>query len=373
MDWNISISYNHSHEESGSTSTSNSVETSFTLADDDLNDFYSVDISSVSLPDLSYEDLEGILESYDSLKSTIRNQAATSAILNGEDPITAYANTELPTNPFDASRLNNKPFSSAPIFKLRGGESMCPWIPGTRNREEVFIQVNQNVATNVPENTPAVFQVTLGSIGPNGVDGLVYELGVDEGGNPDGAIIKVDGQPLITPIEFQFIGNQSFVKTITVEHPNTGQFTFEDLGLYFASVCQKEHSESVGYDAGDGGFLIYDDYQSTVEQNGEKEIYSRFYLPLELDVYFVEPCSPIDISFPLQNHVVTPGNENLFVTLTEYDNQDTNRCGILVPRRAKHKTRDAWPPQQADPLDCPSMLCRTWIPRRRVEIQPSVR
>ena len=333
VDWNISISYNHSHEESGSTSTSNSVETSFTLADDDLNDFYSVDISSVSLPDLSYEDLEGILESYDSLKSTIRNQAATSAILNGEDPITAYANTELPTNPFDASRLNNKPFSSAPIFKLRGGESMCPWIPGTRNREEVFIQVNQNVATNVPENTPAVFQVTLGSIGPNGVDGLVYELGVDEGGNPDGAIIKVDGQPLITPIEFQFIGNQSFVKTITVEHPNTGQFTFEDLGLYFASVCQKEHSESVGYDAGDGGFLIYDDYQSTVEQNGEKEIYSRFYLPLELDVYFVEPCSPIDISFPLQNHVVTPGNENLFVTLTEYDNQDTNLVEVRLQYR----------------------------------------
>ncbi len=155
------------------------------------------------------------------------------------------------------------------------------------------------------------------------MDGLVYELGVDEGGNPDGAIIKVDGQPLITPIEFQFIGNESIQKTITVEHPNTGQFTFEDLELYFATACQIDHSESVGFDLQNGsGFLIYDDFQSEAAANGEKEIYSRFYLPLELDVYFVEPCSPIDISFPLQNHVVTPSNENLFVTLTEYDNQD---------------------------------------------------
>ena len=223
---------------------------------------------------------------------------------------------------YEVDGLNKAPFANAPMFKLKGGESMCPWIPGTRNREEVSIQVAENVAINVPDNTPAVFQVTLGNIGPNGVDGLIYELGVDEGGNPDGALIKLDGTPLINPVEFQFIGNQSINKTVTVEYPNTGQFTFEDLGLYFASACQIEHSESVGYDAGDGGFLIYDEYKPTVLINGQKEVYSRFYQPLELDVFFIEPCTRIDISFPLQNHVVTPGNENLFVTLNEYDNED---------------------------------------------------
>lgn len=259
--WTVDVSYNHNWEEIEENSSERSTTTSFTLADDDLNDFYSIDI--------------------------------------GTDPI------------YDT-----------PMFKLRGGESMCPWIPGTRNREEVSIQVAENVAINVPDNTPAVFQVTLGSIGPNGVDGLIYELGVDEGGNPDGALIKLDGEPLINPVEFQFIGNQSFNKTVTVEYPNTGQFTFEDLGLYFASTCQIEHSESVGFDAGDGGFLIYDEYQPTALLNGEKEVYSRFYQPLELDVFFIEPCTRIDIAFPLQNHVVTPGNENLFITLNEYDNED---------------------------------------------------
>ncbi len=308
VDWTVEIAYNHTNETTEGVSTSNFVETSFTLADDDLNDFYSVGIASGPQPNIGFDDLEAMEDEVDALEDQIST-------------LYEFDNTITNTN-YQVSSLNKAPFATAPMFKLAGGESMCPWIPGTRNREEVSIQVAENVAINVPDNTPAVFQVTLGSIGPNGTDGLVYELGVDEGGNPDGALIKLDGEPLINPVEFQFIGNQSFNKTVTVEYPNTGQFTFEDLGLYFASTCQIDHSESVGFDAGVGGFLIYDDYQSIAQSNGEKEVYSRFYLPLELDVYFIEPCSPIDISFPLQNHVVTPGNENLFVTLSEYDNED---------------------------------------------------
>jgi len=308
VDWKIEASWNHTNETTEGISNSNTVETSFTLADDDLNDFYSIGISSGPQPNIGFDDLEDLEDEVDALEDQISS-------------LYEFDNSISNTN-YQVSSLNKAPFATAPMFNLEGGESMCPWIPGTRNREEVSIQVAENVAINVPDNTPAVFQVTLGSIGPNGVDGLIYELGVDEGGNPDGALIKLDGAPLINPVEFQFIGNQSFNKTVTVEYPNTGQFTFEDLGLYFASTCQIEHSESVGFDAGDGGFLIYDEYQPTAQMNGEKEVYSRFYLPLELDVFFIEPCTPIDIAFPLQNHVVTPGNENLFVTLSEYDNED---------------------------------------------------
>ncbi|NRA52018.1 MAG: hypothetical protein HRU12_23060, partial [Phaeodactylibacter sp.] len=85
--------------------------------------------------------------------------------------------------------------------------------------------------------------------------------------------------------------------------------------------------------AGDSGFLIYDEYQPIAQQNGEKEVYSRFFRPLELDVFFIEPCTKIDIAFPLQNHVVTPGNENLFVTLSEYDNEDPDLDTVRLQYR----------------------------------------
>ena len=310
-DYTITAGWSHETTSSEGNSVANTVTTSFTLADDDLNDFYSVDIAS-EYNELDFDDLDAYENTIDDL---------------GEGDLSA--------DDFEF-RPDDQPFVHTPIFKLIGGESMCPWIPGTRNREEVFVQVPEPVQANVSTNTPATFRVELGNIGPNGVDGLVYELGVDEGGNPDGALIKVDGQPLISPIEFQFIGTSSVEKIITVEYPGTGNFDFENLGLYFASVCQIEHSESVGYDAGDGGYLIYDDFSAS---NGGENFYNRFYKAFEISAYFIEPCSQIDIGFPLQQHVVTPadvapnGDLLLNITLNEYDNNDPDLDIVRVQYR----------------------------------------
>ncbi len=144
VDWNVQVGWDHTHETTQGVSTGNFVETSFTLSDDDLNDFYSVDIYEAGPPKIDFDDLEALEDEVDALEDQI-------ASLYGFD--NAIQDTD-----YDITNINNAPFASAPMFKLKGGESMCPWIPGTLNREEVFIQVNQNVATNVPENTPAVFR-----------------------------------------------------------------------------------------------------------------------------------------------------------------------------------------------------------------------
>ncbi len=354
----ISVGYNHQDVTTEGVTVSNSVETSFTLADDDLNDFYSFDVSAQTPPVLGFSELSSLQNEIDNLEDVIEDgmiqdsfdMQITNEIRDSVDQV--LFGGEIPTITTNNYSIFSVPFSDAPMFRLRGGESMCPWIPGTRNREEVFAQVDKNVAINVPTNVPAVFRITLGNIGPNGVDGLVYELGVDEGGNPDGALIKVDGQPLITPIEFQFVGNVSFEKTITVEWPNTGTFDFEDLGLYFASVCQIEHSKSVGYDAGDGGFLIYDDFsqfgdasQFNIDpvngQLGDEALgggtgdnfYNRFYQAIELDVFFIEPCSTVDISSPNQLDVITDVTNSLPITVLEYDPADPDLELIRVQYR----------------------------------------
>ncbi len=349
--FSLNQSYSHETTDERGNSSGTTVTTSFTLADDDLNDFYSVDISQ---NDFKTPDLSQLSNEFKSIGEALDN-AIIAQQLSGE-----YSGTDIEDD-FSEELIkglvsgNNAdyakadvPFIQTPIFRLKGGESMCPWIPGTRNREEVFVQVvGDAIKTNVPTNTPAVFRVKIGNIGPNGVDGLVYEIGVDEGGNPDGALIKMDGQPLISPIEFQFIGTSTVEKTITVEYPGTGTFDFEDLGLYFASVCQLEHSESVGFDLGDGGFLIYDDYSAygdnsifnedgtTSDVGGGTGInyYNRFYKPISLTAKFVEPCSPVDIGFPTQGHVVLPGNEIIDVTLTEFIKSDADLDIIRVQYR----------------------------------------
>jgi hypothetical protein len=55
-----------------------------------------------------------------------------------------------------------------PVFRIKAGQSSCPWEEGTANREGVNLQLapgNSFVATNVPANEAATFQLLLGNIG----------------------------------------------------------------------------------------------------------------------------------------------------------------------------------------------------------------
>jgi hypothetical protein len=315
VDWTVSVGYNHETTNSNGVSETGTVSTSFTLADDDLNDFYSISIAS-NYPSLPATDLDELNNAFVEVAAEVE-ELVSGVTGIGVDPLDVL-NTD------DGFATSDLPFSNTPMFRLEGGESMCPWIPGTRNREEVFVQVAEPVQTNVSANNAAIFNTTLGNIGPNGVDGLVYQLGVQPDGNPSGALISIDGQELVGiggTAEFQFVGTESIQKQIAVETGTSSLFDFPDLKLYFGSTCQIEHALSVGYDPADenGGFLIYQE----AAEPGE-DLYRRFYKEVNLSAHFVEPCSPIDISFPAQNYVVTPGNENLFVTLSEYDNQDSD-------------------------------------------------
>lgn len=60
----------------------------------------------------------------------------------------------------------------------------------------------------------------------------------------------------------------------------------------------------------------------------------KFYQELSFDTHFIEPCSPINIGFPLQDWVVIPTSLNkLDITLTEYNKNDANLKQVLVQYR----------------------------------------
>jgi hypothetical protein len=210
------------------------------------------------------------------------------------------------------------PVYKTPVFKLRAGESKCPWEPGTLNREEVDLRVDRNTLVNVPTNGVAVFRLTLGNLSPTGRDFNLYELGVAN--NPDGAIIAVDGSPLVNPLTF-FIGPRETQEVLLTVTRGPVGFDFPDLKIYLSSVCQAEHSEAVGYDL--GGF--YNNPGKEFQAMYRTQDLPKFYKEINLNVSFIEPCSPINISSPQQDWVIIPssgGDESLFVTLNNYLAQD---------------------------------------------------
>lgn len=187
-------------------------------------------------------------------------------------------------------------------FVTKNGESMCPHEVKTAPREGVALQIDRNNAINVPANTDAVFTVTMGNIGQavNSGDQMTYKLGVVTGTNPKGAIIKVDGQNLLQPVSYVLNQGEAITATVTVEKGPV-DFNYSDIKLAFYSECET----------------------GVPNQNSKEDIDSTFYQEVALNVSFIEPCSPVDISFPLQGFVVTPAAENnLSVTLNEYNKGD---------------------------------------------------
>ncbi len=202
------------------------------------------------------------------------------------------------------------PVFGTPVFKLRSGESSCPHEPNTRPREGVTLTADQIVAVNVPENDAAVFNFTIGNTSQTD-EWRYYTLELWRETNPLGARVRVQGNAtssgsfLVEPG-----GGQDVI--VTIER-GPEAYDYENLLFYAISAC-----EGARYDAFNEG-------------NFPPE---PFYDGMEVSAFFLEPCSPIDIGFPLQDWVVTPDDGNiLFITLNEYIYNDPDLDIVRVQYR----------------------------------------
>ncbi|OAV45701.1 LamG-like jellyroll fold domain-containing protein [Lewinella sp. 4G2] len=226
----------------------------------------------------------------------------------------------------------------APIFKLRSGESMCPWEPGTRNREEVGFNVDRNTALNVPETQPAVFKLQLTNEGQTGADQLVYSVGVVDGSNPFGATIRLDGTTLNTrPRDFQIGPDETIELTLTIDR-GPEEYNYDSIGIFMASSCMFDHSEALGYDLSNvADPAIYADHPNRdIPREGPyaRTDLNKFYKEYRLNVQFLEPCTPIDINFPRQDWVVTPDdNARQAITVVDYDYDDPDLDTVRIQYR----------------------------------------
>ncbi|MBK9337223.1 MAG: choice-of-anchor D domain-containing protein [Lewinellaceae bacterium] len=175
---------------------------------------------------------------------------------------------------------------NTPVFRLKAGQSSCPWEKGTANRDAPNLELGQGsqfVAVNVPADEPAVFNLSLGNLSATNEDRM-YSLTANPANNPDGAVISVNGQELnnnTTPYFVPF--GESIPITLTVERGPVA-YEYEDLQVALVAYCELEYR--------------YFDY-SVSDPDDEK-----FISLLHLGVDFIRPCSEVDVTVPEQNWVV---------------------------------------------------------------------
>ncbi|MEQ1745667.1 MAG: LamG-like jellyroll fold domain-containing protein [Saprospiraceae bacterium] len=190
-----------------------------------------------------------------------------------------------------------------PVFRTKAGQSSCPWEDNTANREApnlALAQGSQFVAINVPANEPAVFNMNLGNLSATNED-WTYGFTAIAGTNPDGAVIKLNGQPLNNnTIPYVIPYGTSVPITLTVER---GPVTYEYDSLLVGLVSECEFG-------GDPSIAFSDD--------------TKFFSGIYLGVDFIRPCSEVAVNVPepnwvvLNNDPIQPGTERR-ITVSGYD------------------------------------------------------
>jgi len=190
-----------------------------------------------------------------------------------------------------------------PVFRTVAGQSSCPWEDNTANREAPNLQLGQGsqfVAINVPANDPAVFKFNLGNLSATNED-WTYGFTAIAGSNPDGAVIKLNGQVLNNAtVPYLVPYGASIPITLTVERGPV-EYEYDSLQVALVSDCEYTRDLALA-NASD----------------------SKFFSAIYLGVDFIRPCSEVNVAVPEQNWVVRnndPDNPGTVrrITVSGYD------------------------------------------------------
>ncbi len=124
-----------------------------------------------------------------------------------------------------------------PVFDLVSGTSSCPWEDGTQPRDGPQLGIDTFVQNDVPPDEPATFILSLGNTSESG-ETRPYDLRVIQLSNPDGAVIKLGGAPMANALSY-FIpaGDSAYQATLTVER-GPRAFDYENLQIMMVPPCE---------------------------------------------------------------------------------------------------------------------------------------
>lgn len=178
----------------------------------------------------------------------------------------------------------------------------------TLQREKPTLQINGAKTAqvyNVPADESANFRLLLGNESETG-DAQYYAIEVLDESNPNGLVLKIDGENVSSPKEYLVNGGSSITKVMTVER-GPFEYDYEDIQVVIHSTCQ--------YDPTSNTELIVD--------------------TVSFDVKFIPVCSDVAILSPQDNWVGNNSSNGILpIHIGEYDINSTGLEYIQIKYKA---------------------------------------
>lgn len=144
------------------------------------------------------------------------------------------------------------PDGFGPIFRTRGGQTSCPFEgqevtkyfrPGfeisaaTMQIEVPEITAENTFATEIPSGKSANFEIKLRNLSETD-DDIWFDLALNDETNPNGAVLKMDGQAITDGRAILVPAGKTIVKTLQLSQSDLGVLEFNDIELVLKSQCQ---------------------------------------------------------------------------------------------------------------------------------------
>jgi Concanavalin A-like lectin/glucanases superfamily len=227
----------------------------------------------------------------------------TGYVLKDDDPLDAYS--------IDVAMDT---IYKTPVFRIKAGQTSCPWEKGTAKREGVLLtSVDGPVRTDVPPNEPAVFHFIMGNTSATN-ETWTYAFTAGPESNPHSAKIFCNGAPMNQIQWYAIPWGTSIPVTVYVER-GPAEYDYEDLEIVLYSACEDQRANDLG-----------------ILPDTAKNLYSAVYI----SAHFIRPCSEVKINVPQQNWVVFPDtfpntdDDVVQITVSGYDTLATDFKEIRV-------------------------------------------
>jgi hypothetical protein len=192
--------------------------------------------------------------------------------------------------------IKKDPVYGTPVFYTAGGASSNRWEQNTQPRDGVNLWANTYTASGLLENELAVFQLNLQNTSQSNEDRR-YFLTLHHESNPHGAIVLINGLPLVERMPFDLLAGQTVQAMMTVQK-GPYEYDYEDITLEFYAEGDRGNEGPAGH---------------------------YFYVNKSFDIIWETPYSKVNIAYPNDNWIInSANNDTLLVRLNQYNVQKPN-------------------------------------------------
>ncbi len=154
---------------------------------------------------------------------------------NSESVSTGYTLNDDDVGDYYSVNIKEDPVYKTPVFDLVAGASSCPYEPGSTPREDPTISIDPTIAFDIPPDEAATFTLTIGNQSQTD-EARYYNLYVTQTSNTEGAIIRVGGVVLEDYLQYYVEPGQSVKATVTVERGPIA-YDYNNLEFWITSFC----------------------------------------------------------------------------------------------------------------------------------------